>query len=167
MATTAPAPADLAEEAPKKRSKLPLVIGALAAVLLGAGGFYATWSGLVALPGSTSGPAHEGHEAAVATREVAFVALDPMVISLAPGARSRHLSFTAQLEVSKGNEAAVRQIVPRILDVLNGYLRAVDTADLENPAALVRLRAQMLRRVQMVTGEGLVRDLLVTEFVLS
>ena len=32
---------------------------------------------------------------------------------------------------------------------------------------LVRLRAQMLRRVQMVTGEGRVRDLLITEFVLN
>jgi flagellar FliL protein len=51
--------------------------------------------------------------------------------------------------------------------VLNGYLRAVDAADLEDPAALVRVRAQMLRRVQLVTGEGRVRDLLVTEFLLN
>ena len=58
-------------------------------------------------------------------------------------------------------------LLPRILDVLNGYLRAVETADLENPSALVKLRAQMLRRVQIVTGEGRVRDLLVTEFVLN
>ncbi len=39
--------------------------------------------------------------------------------------------------------------------------------DLENPAAIQRLRAQMLRRVQVVTGEGRVRDLLVTEFILN
>jgi flagellar FliL protein len=51
--------------------------------------------------------------------------------------------------------------------VLNGYLRAVETSDLENPAALVRLKAQMLRRIQIVTGEGRVRDLLVSEFVLN
>ena len=57
--------------------------------------------------------------------------------------------------------------MPRVLDVLNTYLRAVEVRDLEEPAALARLRAQMLRRVQVVTGEGRVRDLLVTEFVLN
>ena len=51
--------------------------------------------------------------------------------------------------------------------MLNGYLRAVEVADLEDRTALVRLRAQMLRRVQIVTGEGRVRDLLVTEFVIN
>jgi flagellar FliL protein len=61
----------------------------------------------------------------------------------------------------------VAMLKPRILDVLNGYLRAVDPAELEDPAALVRLRAQMLRRIQIVTGEGRVRDLLVTEFVMN
>ncbi|MBC7156526.1 MAG: flagellar basal body protein FliL, partial [Rhodobacteraceae bacterium] len=35
------------------------------------------------------------------------------------------------------------------------------------PAALVRLRAQMLRRVQVVAGAGRVRDLLVNEFVVN
>jgi flagellar FliL protein len=61
----------------------------------------------------------------------------------------------------------VTHLLPRILDVLNGYLRAVELAELEDPDALVRLRAQMLRRIQIVTGQGMVRDLLVTEFVLN
>ena len=53
------------------------------------------------------------------------------------------------------------------MDVLNSYLRAVAVSDLEDPSALVSLRAQMLRRIQLVTGEGRVRDLLIMEFVLS
>jgi flagellar FliL protein len=57
--------------------------------------------------------------------------------------------------------------MPRILDVLNSYLRAIDVASIEDPQAMARLRAQMLRRIQIVTGEGRVRDLLVTEFVLN
>ncbi|MFL9503735.1 flagellar basal body-associated FliL family protein [Rhodopseudomonas palustris] len=40
-------------------------------------------------------------------------------------------------------------------------------AEIEDPSAMARLRAQMLRRVQIVTGEGRVRDLLITEFVLD
>ena len=46
-------------------------------------------------------------------------------------------------------------------------MRAVDVADLMEPDALVRLRAQLLGRIQMVTGQGCVRDLLITEFVLD
>ena len=153
---------------PKKRSKLPLLIGLVLALLAGGGGFYATWSGLI-LGGQATGSAQGGHaDAGHATSvDVGFVALQPLIISLSPSASSRHLSFTAQLEVALGNEAAVERLMPRILDVLNSYLRAVETSDLEDPSALLRLRAQMLRRVQMVTGQGLVRDLLVTEFVLS
>ena len=52
-------------------------------------------------------------------------------------------------------------LMPRIQDVLNSYLRAVEVRQLEDPSALLRLRAQMLRRVQIVTGEGRVRDLLI------
>ena len=92
---------------------------------------------------------------------------DQMVLSLGAAAEGRYLRFTAQLEVPSAHADEVTLLKPRILDVLNGYLRAVDPAELEDPAALVRLRAQMLRRIQIVTGEGRVRDLLVTEFVLN
>ena len=44
--------------------------------------------------------------------------------------------------------------MPRVVDVLNTFLRAVEPRDLEQPSALAPLRAQMLRRIQVVTGEG-------------
>jgi flagellar FliL protein len=93
--------------------------------------------------------------------------MEPIMISLPPTASARHLRFTGQLEVEPGTDEAVTEVMPRILDVLNTYLRAVEVRDLEQPASLARLRAQMLRRVQLVTGEGRVRDLLITEFVLN
>ena len=89
------------------------------------------------------------------------------MISLPPGASARHLRFAGQLEVTPEHAAEVSGLMPRVLDVLNTYLRAVEVRDLEEPAALARLRAQMLRRIQVVTGEGRVRDLLIAEFVLN
>lgn len=157
MAETA---AEAAPE-PKRRSKLPILIGVVLAALLGGGGFYATYAGLL----FGAHPAVEEGPEAAPLPDIAFVPVEPVVISLGPGASASHLRFTAQLEVAKPYAAEVAVLQPRILDVLNGYLRAVDVAELEDPAALVRLRAQMLRRVQIVTGEGRVRDLLVTEFV--
>ena len=75
-------------------------------------------------------------------------------------------SLTA-LCVPKSRQSAVETVQPRVVDVLNSYLRAVKVADLEDPSALVRLRSQMLRRVQVVAGPGNVNDLLVMEFVMN
>ncbi|MBL4917031.1 flagellar basal body-associated FliL family protein [Szabonella alba] len=146
-----------------KRRRLPLLIGLLAALIAGGAGFYATWSGLI----GGSGTAAEATPPPRPIADLAFVPVDPIVVSLGQSARSKHLRFTAQLEVNRSAEADVALLMPRILDVVNGYLRAVDVARLEDPAALVVLRAQMLRRIQLVTGEGRVRDLLITEFVLN
>ena len=57
--------------------------------------------------------------------------------------------------------------MPPIIDVLNGYLRALEVTDIEDPAALTRLRSQMLRRAQVVAGPERINDLLIMEFVLN
>ena len=149
-------------ESPKKASKLPLLAGVVLAAALAAGGFFAVYSGAILGPSK-----HAVDPPGIPVVELAFVPVDPLIVSLPQGAHASHLRFTAQLEVTKGQAEAVIALMPRILDVLNSYLRAVDTTDIENPEALVRLRAQMLRRVQLVTGDGRVRDLLITEFVLN
>jgi flagellar protein FliL len=153
------------EDAPKKRSKKPLLIGLVLALVLAGGGFYATFSGMI-LGGGAADPA-TGEQGPSELAGIAFVPLETIVISLAPDSGSRHLRFTAQLEVADTAASEVTVLTPRILDVINSYLRAIDTASIEDPHAMSRLRAQMLRRIQVVTGEGRVRDLLITEFVLN
>lgn len=149
----------------RKRSKMPLIIGLVLALVGGGAGFFVVQSGLLS-PGNTA----DNYAVDAAPPDipaVAFVALEPLVISL-PGTGGRdHLRFSAQLEVPPLYKAEVEAIKPRIVDVLNGYLRAVDLAELEDPTALIRLRSQMLRRVQVVAGNGRVSDLLIMEFVLS
>jgi flagellar FliL protein len=150
-------------EQPRK-GKLGLILGVVGALALGGGGFYAVYAGII----DPSGPfAHEEHAEQALLDGIAFVPMDPIMISLAPGASAKHLRFIGQLEVAPDHAVEVAGLMPRVLDVLNTYLRAVDVKDLEDPAALARLRAQMLRRIQVVTGEGRVRDLLITEFVLN
>lgn len=148
---------------PKKKSKLPILIGLVLALVLGMIGFYVTWTGMLfvvkheAISTENAGP----------LPDIAFVPVDPIVVSLGPGSTAKHLRFTSQLEVNKAMIDDVTLLLPRISDILNGYLRAIDVAQLEDPSALIRIRAQMLRRIQIVTGEGRVRDLLITEFVLN
>ncbi|SMH43059.1 flagellar basal body-associated protein FliL [Maritimibacter sp. HL-12] len=168
MADTEKTPEGTEEAKPGKRGFLGIVIGIVLALVLGGAGFFAVYSGLVLGPVSESDAGEEN--AGVTPKNlppVAFVPLDPLVISLGPSSSHDHLRFRAELEVIPGTEADVRALVPRVMDVLNSYLRAVEPSDLENPVSLIDLRAQMLRRIKLVTGEGRVKDLLVMEFVLN
>lgn len=179
----------------KKASKLPLLLGLVACLLFGGGGFYAAYSGMLGglvgdeAPAKTgesqaadSNPPHATddhgtqassasdtapHGATYASTTAAFVELDPLVVSLGTGQNLAHLRFRAHLEVSGGSEDSVAALMPRVMDVLNGYLRALKPEELADPTMLIRLRAQMLRRVQLVIGEDLVKDLLIAEFVLN
>ena len=156
---------EVEDEGPKKKSKMPLIIGLVLALAGGGGGFYAVQSGM--LFGSHEEAAADSHAEAEPMPDVVFVPVDPLIINLGGRSRNQFLRFRASLEVGGAYEAEVTALLPRVLDILNGYLRAVDIKDLEDPSALIRLRAQMLRRIQTVTGEGQVKDLLIMEFVLN
>jgi len=164
------AEADPEEEAPKKASKLPLILGVVLALVGGGGGFFAVSSGMIG--GSGGEPEEEvveeeNPEDAEQNVKVAFIPLDPMLVSLPRSGARSVLRFSAQLEVLPEHQDEITAITPRIIDVLNGYLRAVSIEELADPTILARLRSQMLRRIQTVTGEGKVRDLLIMEFVVN
>ena len=152
-----------AEPVKKPGIMLPLLIGLVLAVAGGGGAFFAVQSGLI-LGSQDDSHDTQAVEPAYGGDKPAFVALDPMIISING---DRHLRFATQLDVVPAYADDVALLKPRIVDVLNSYLRAVDPTDFEKPAILLTLRRQMLHRVQIVVGEGRVKDLLVMEFVLS
>ena len=156
-----------AEEEPPKKSKMPLIIGLVLALVGGGGGFYATWSGMILGGNQGDQASAEIEEIKDPFADIAFVEIEPMTISVNAQPERRMLRFRAQLEVPKGYQEDVTKLLPRVVDVLNSYLRALEVADLEDQSALTRLRAQMLRRVQVVTGQDRVNDFLIMEFVLT
>lgn len=151
---------------PKKSTKLPLLLGVVLALVGAGGAFFAVSSGQFQ---SSEMQSAQGESVASpdALPEVAFVEVDPIMISLSSDQKVKHLRFRAQLEVDAAYHEDVEHVLPRVTDVLNGYLRALAIADLEDSLALIRIRSQMLRRVQLVVGSGRVRDLLIMEFVLN
>lgn len=161
---------DEGEMEAKKPSRLPLIIGIVLALAGGGGGFFAVQSGMIG--GGSGAHTAEEHVAEdlpdpAPLPQVAFVEVPQITVSLGPHSDVEHLRFRASLEVPVAHEAEVQGILPRVQDVLNSYLRALEPEDLRAQGALVRLRGQMLRRVKLVAGEGRVRDLLVLEFVLN
>ena len=165
-----------AEDDTGKSGKLPLIAGVILALAGGAGGYFAVSTGVLPLgntePDKVDAAADDkhpdGHSVAPDNLpDIAFVALDPIVVSLGREGTVQHLRFRAQLEVEAPYQGDVEKMLPRVTDVLNSYLRALKVSDIEDRMALTKLRAQMLRRIQIVTGKGRVRDLLIMEFVLN
>lgn len=172
-------------ETSKRSMKMPLLIGLALAFAGAAGGYFGMTSGLVPLPGGhgkadarqgedshhQSAPAGEhgdhGQPELSYADDVAFVEIEPLLISLGGADHPRLLRFRAQLEVPEDDAHSVAKVMPRIIDVLNGYLRALELRDFEQPMSLQKLRGQMLRRIQIVVGPEKVRDLLIMEFVLN
>lgn len=158
-------------DSPKRSSRKGLITGVVL-LLAAAGGSYVAAGRVFGGSGTAPiGESHaEGEPDAIAEphrtgTEVAFVPLDPMLVSLAGS--DRHLRFAAQLEVPPAYASEVAQLAPRLVDTLQDYLRAVGADQLGQADALLRLRSQMLRRLQMVAGPDRVTDLLIMEFVLN
>ncbi len=134
----------------KPRRKLGLILGVVGALALGGGGFYAVYAGYLDRPASSAVAGAVTAGAAATERrkgapsvlgDVAFVPMEPIMVSLPPGASARHLRFAGQLEVAPEHAAEVAGLMPRVLDVLNTYLRAVEVRDLEEPRARPPARA--------------------------
>lgn len=138
----------------------PWIVGAALGVVSAGASFAATYTDLL-----EKITAHR--PAASELADIAFLPIDSLVISLGPAAQNRHLRLTTQLEVKSAKLAEAAALMPRILDTMNTYLRAISVAELEDPGALLHIRLQLLHRIQVVVGEDRVSDLLITEFLLS
>ncbi|WP_254435940.1 flagellar basal body-associated FliL family protein [Ruegeria arenilitoris] len=156
-------------EPTEKAGKKGLIVGMILAVAGAAGGYFLTTSGMLPFGGKAAVEGAKDMDKGKSVKalpQVGFVDLPPVIVSVNAG-DSRHLKFHAQLEVNNEYAADVEKMKPRIMDILNGYLRAVEVSDLEDSLALMRIRGHLLRRIEIVVGEGRVRDVLVMEFVLN
>lgn len=160
---------DAAAEAPvetKKSSKIPIILGLIVLILGAAGGFYASFSGTILGPKTTNKIIADS-SSVHAMPDVTFVEIEPMIISILPASQGKHLRFRANLEVPSQYADDVQKLMPRVINIMNGYLRALDITDLEKPAILTRLRAQLLRRLQIIVGPEQINDVLILEFVIN
>ena len=101
------------------------------------------------------------------TEEAAFFILDPLVISIRPIGDTRHLRISLVLETSSYQAESLLGRIFHVQDVLNTYLRSVDRNEFEDPAAMMRLRSQIRRRVQAAAPGVKVDNVLITEFILT
>lgn len=162
---------ELSSEAEEKKPSpvKAMIFSAVSALALGGA---ATGAAFFLAPGKTQcvADAEVGEGAGdvhALAADVIFVNLEPLVVSLGPDARSKYLKISLSLETTKDYEKNLYRLSPRIRDTLNTYLRVVNEEDLMRPSSMTRLRAQMLRRLQLAAPGSNITDILITDFVLS
>ncbi len=154
------------EEAPRRgMGKLGWIITGAVALLLGGGGFYGTYAGALDAILHPAGPEAAGHGDMAALPH--FVELDPLMVSVGGAGSIRQLRFRAFLQMTGDAGPDVAALQPRILDIFATYLRAISVDRLEDPTSLLHLRAQLLRRVQLLVGPDVIDDLLIIDFVIT
>jgi flagellar FliL protein len=151
-----------------------MLFGLVALLLLGGGGA-AAWFFVPGVsdamrkmvPGTAAGGDGEATSTGPATKPV-FVEIPEMTLTLPNGGRPRQLRLKLAIEVT-GDAAQVpgELMNPRVYDSLVLYLRTLREGELEGALAMDRLRGDLLRRLDLLLGDGRVRDVLITGFVVA
>jgi flagellar FliL protein len=172
MSTPAPPGSETppTDTAPRKRGGRKLLLLAIPLLLLaGAGGLVAFRPQLI--PGLSRHPAATAAAPpapAVAAKPV-FVDLPEMTVTLPNGGNPKQLRIRIALELMRqpGDAPPADLLTPRVYDALLTYLRTVQGDELEGSLALDRLRGDLYRRLSLVLGDGVLRDVLITGLVLA
>ncbi|MBM3602428.1 MAG: flagellar basal body protein FliL [Alphaproteobacteria bacterium] len=96
-----------------------------------------------------------------------FVNVPDMAVNLSGGGKkSSFLKVKISLEVGDAEYAkVVENLMPRIIDSFQLYLRQLRLEDLQGSAGMYRLREELLVRVNKIADPAEVKDVLFTEFL--
>lgn len=160
-----------AEGEGKVKGKRKLIIIIAAVLLLVGIGAGLAFSGV--LGGGKDAKKEESHdkktsESTVPAKPV-YYELPEFLVNLSTGSgKTSFLKMTVTLELK--NEAS-RQVMdankPRVLDTFNVYLRELRPSDLAGSAGSYRLKEELMRRINATVEEGIVKDILFSEFIIQ
>lgn len=155
------------------KKKMPIIIGAVLFLIVG-GVAAAYFAGLLqplidAIAGGAPEDGAEEDGAEVALGKEVFFDLDEMLVNLNTGARkSTFLKIKVALELENANEILrIQELMPRIMDNFQVYLRELRIEDLKGSAGMYRLREELLTRVNAATAPVRVKDVLFKEMLVQ
>jgi flagellar FliL protein len=180
----APAEGEGAEgAAPKSKKKLIIIAAVAAVLLLGGGGAAAYFLG--ALDGvlgkkpdcAKVKEGEKGYEDCkkAAAKEAAggapgvFVDIPDLIVNLNGNSKQPHfLKITIKVELeTKEDEKPFTEIMPRVIDQFQTYLRELRLEDLRGSAGLYRMKLELLNRVRAAAPDVKVRDVLFQEILVQ
>lgn len=160
-----------AAAAPKKRfgKKFLLIAGGGALVLvltLGAGAYFLFFSGSGSAGGTKTASAAS---APLVAPQVTFFEMPDIVVNIQSADGSpAYLKLSVALELDNAEEkTGVQALMPRVVDQFQSYLRELRIDDLRGSAGVLRLKEELLRRINVAAAPFPVRDVLLKEMIVQ
>ena len=153
---------DAEEEQAPKKSKLKLIIIAMVVLLIGAGGF-------IGYSKYKKGKAAKAE--AKTTEKVSIICpLKSFVVNLLDkkGVGKRYLKVTIQLEVGKEEDKLlIENNNPQLRDTILLLLSSQTLKEINTMEGKLELKQALLSRMKQILGDGVVRRIYFTEFVVQ
>lgn len=142
-----------------------IIIAAAAVLLLGGAGAGAYFGGF--LDSFLGGGGAE--KAATTTDDVTYFDLPEMVVNLESGSNKKSfLKIQLALELNASQDTtALTQVLPRVIDQFQVFLRELRADDLQGSAGIYRVKEELLRRVNIAAHPVEIRDVLFKEMLIQ
>jgi flagellar FliL protein len=172
-----PAAEGVAEEGKKKglgkilgllKNKKVLMIGAPVLLLLLGGGGAGAYFFLLKPHDEDKKPA-AAQEIPLTPPQVAFSDVDDLLVNIqSPDATPAYLKLSVALELDNDLEkTGITALMPRIKDQFQAYLRELRADDLKGSAGVLRMKEELLRRVNVAAAPYKVRDVLLKQMIVQ
>jgi flagellar FliL protein len=111
----------------------------------------------------------EGEHGEGAAQSVYFLEIPDISVNLADsGSKPSYLRLKVQLELENQSDmTAVEQVMPRVVDQFQTYLRELRVKDLRGSAGIYRLQMELLSRVNAAVYPVEVKDVLFQEILIQ
>ncbi|MEY4964550.1 MAG: hypothetical protein RL274_133 [Pseudomonadota bacterium] len=149
------------------KSKKMLMFGVPALlVLLGGGGAGAY---LFMSSGHEGAEAEHAEEVPLTPPKVAFSDMQDILVNIqSSDGTPAYLKLGVSLELEdEEHKAALEPLMPRITDQFQAYLRELRLDDLKGSAGVLRLKEELLRRVNVAAAPYKVRDVLLKKMIVQ
>jgi len=181
-----------AEEAPKKASlvgrilgllnplaflRLPLmqkliVAGGLLVVLGGGGAAYYFLGGAPAeehAEAAATDAAHGAPTSELPPEHATFFDVPDIIVNIqSADSTPAYLKLAVSLELDSAEaRAAIEPVMPRVVDQFQTYLRELGVDDIRSSMGVMRLKEELLRRVNLAAAPTPVRDVLFKEMIVQ
>ena len=154
-----------------KRKKLILFIVLPLLLLIGGGVGVAVMLGLFSSepPANVDEEQTQVEEVVAPTVQTTFFEIPDLIVNLnTSGRKSVFLKIKISLEIADPADIdTVNQLLPRIVDNFQVYLRELRVQDLQGSAGMYRLHEELLRRVNIAVRPAKVKDVLFKEMLVQ
>ena len=163
--------ADTSDDTGSKRKKLILFIVIPVLLLIGGGVGVAVMLGLFSAkpPVNPDEEQVQVEEVIAPTVQTTFFEIPDLIVNLnTSGRKSVFLKIKISLEIADPSDIdTINQLLPRIVDNFQVYLRELRVQDLQGSAGMYRLHEELLRRVNIAVRPAKVKDVLFKEMLVQ